>query len=103
MSARDDLNRYEQDWERHMNWRHPREHESAKPGAYVYEGGGFRTEHAVRFSEMPTALRDRVAKRLEAAIVAMVDEEHETTLAELKRSAIEEAKRTLAELEQAGP
>lgn len=95
MSARDDLNRYEYEWSNHLEWRKPH---SASPGTYTYNGGAFRTEYAVRFDAMPSALRERVKNRLEPVIAAMVDEEHEKYLAELRARAVAEAQATLAEL-----
>lgn len=100
MSARAELTRYENDWLTHLRWL-GRGHEARHAGTYVYKGGMTSAEFSVRFSEMPSQLRERVAARLEGVLSAMVVEEHEKMLAELRASAVEEAKATLAELERA--
>ena len=100
MSARDRLDRYEQDWDRHMRWRNPPNHAGGvAPGQYVQESSGFgRVGHDVAFREVPSELRERLAKRLESAIAVLVDEEHAKLLTELRLAAVAEAKATLEEL-----
>jgi hypothetical protein len=52
----------------------------------------------VAFREIPTDLRDRVAKRLEDCVRGLVDEEHAKLVEELRVAAVAEAKATLEEL-----
>lgn len=107
MSAKDRLDTYERDWERHERWREPKRGfvaDAGNPGGKYIEkssyGGG---APFVRFSEMPSELRDRVAERLEFAIRQLVDAEHALVLAERRAEALEEAKRTLAALGNGEP
>lgn len=102
MSARDRLDTYERDWGRHLRWRAGGGRGSTseiKPGHYIQESAGFgRSGHAVAFQEVPTELRDRLAKRLEACVAQLVDEEHAKLVEELRVAAVAEAKITLEEL-----
>lgn len=100
MSAKDNLKSYEQDWERHLRWRNPPAHDSAKPGAYTACDRGFGgSDRSLTLREMSRDLADRVYKRLESVLAELVDEEHAILLAERKKAAIEEARATLEELE----
>jgi len=95
MSARDKLDTYERDWARHLNWRKPRD--GGEPGLYLDERSGLGGL-SIRFREMPSDLRDRVAKRLESYILGLVDLEHTALIEELRAAAVTEAKATLKEL-----
>jgi hypothetical protein len=52
----------------------------------------------VAFREMPSDLRERVAKRLESVVARLVDEEHAAMLEQLRAATRLEAMRTLEEL-----
>jgi len=94
------LDRYEQDWGRHMRWRNPPNHAGgAVPGRYVEKGtAGGRFDLAVTFREMSNDLESRVSKRLEQVVADLVAEEHAKLLTELRLAAVAEAKATLEEL-----
>lgn len=101
MSAKDRLDTYERDWGRHERWRMP--HDDSKPGLYIDRG----RDTCVKLHEMSSDLRTRVTNRLESAVRQLVNEEYEAMLAAHRLDALEEAKRTLAELggatDDAGP
>jgi hypothetical protein len=100
MSAKDRLESYERDWERHLRWRNPPAHDSAKPGVYAACERGFGgTDRSLTLREMNHDLSDRVYKRLESVIAQLVDEEHTALLVEHRKAAIAEARATLEALE----
>ena len=97
MSARDDLNRYQQEWSRHLRWRKPGSHMAQKPGRYINLNGPMGST-VISLDDMPSELRHAVNQRLEAIVTNIVNDEHTKRLAELRARAIAEAQDTLDEL-----
>lgn len=95
MSARDDLDRFDSEWERHLEFR--KGERGAKPHTYVGSRTGWDITLSLR--ELPSALRDSLIADLELRLTALIDAKREEVRTKLVERAKEEARRTLAELD----
>lgn len=66
MSAKDRLDTYERDWERHERWRMP--HDDSKPGLYIDKG----RDTCVKLHEMPPDLRTPAALAAAGSVSPML-------------------------------
>ena len=68
------------------------------PGKYRSQEQ-FSSNVGLRLTDLPTIVRDEFLKDIEAIVGAALDERYAAARQRLEREAVEEAKRTLAELE----
>jgi hypothetical protein len=106
MSARDDLTRFDTDWNHHLQWRKgaPRMlGEKDSPGVYAVKQGSSATwSSTVTLSDLPEKVRTRVEAALNDMVKDLVDRIQKQVRADLIHAARDEAERTLAELSQDG-
>lgn len=104
MSAKDQLDKLELDWERHLAWRTGRSGfaNSAAPGKYR-DDTSRHGDTRVRLDELPTAVRDAFLKDFEAIVGAALDAKYQALHRTLRVQARAEAEETLRELDGVEP
>lgn len=107
MGAREDLDRFDRDYELHQrSLRGERRYNCVDPGQpphkYTEAAGGRSHRYSdvgIDFgSDLPGSIRDEVKKRLEAYVAALIKTVHDEQRAKLVERAKAEARATLEEL-----
>jgi hypothetical protein len=100
MSAKDDLDSLDRDWESHLRWRNGRRSLGGNDaaGKYRAERGGYGNDLAIVLSELPRSVREALVKDIESVIGAALDERYRAARAALVDRALDEARETLSKL-----
>jgi len=100
MSARDDLNRFEHDWERHLEWRAGQRNGMGKdpPGKYVAETNRLQMGTLLNLHSVPATIEEKFRARIETFIRDELDAIAIAERRRLRLAARAEAEQTLAEI-----
>jgi len=101
MSARDDLNSFERDWERHLEWRAGQRNGMGKdpPGKYVAETANrLQMGTLLNLHSVPAAIEEKFRARVETCIREELDAIAMAERRRLRLLARAEAERTLNEI-----
>ena len=87
MSAKDDLDRFDESWERHMRWRR---------GTLGNDNPRYLSERReLLLTDLPNSLRELLLEGFEQLVSIELDRLYLLKVSELKIAAIDEARRTL--------
>lgn len=101
MTWKETLDQFDRDWKRHERWRNTQNGKTNARNSYVQKVGTM-ARFEIALEDMPDEVRKRVIEKAESTMRVLVDFVYHQARAEVRQNAIDEARRTILELEGAG-